>query len=70
MSCDTWSNRTRAYVLWDAERGLARLLDLGSTNGTFVGTERLRQGDARVLFPGDRFHLARPEHGFTIQSEG
>jgi hypothetical protein len=54
-------------VRWDAARGVFVLLDLGSTNGTFLGSgERLTPGEPRDLRPGDRFYIGDLRNQFEV----
>lgn len=48
-------SRVHAQVVWDG--GRLTLRDNGSTNGTWIGGQRLAPQQPRELRPGDRIHL-------------
>ncbi len=72
-------SKRHALVSYDAQRGLFRLEDCGSANGTFLGDGRavpgvkgikpLPRGTTVDLKPGDRFFLASPDIAFEVVLE-
>ncbi|MGB3375728.1 MAG: DUF3662 and FHA domain-containing protein [Microbacterium sp.] len=58
---DAGSSRRHAEVLWDGERAMLR--DLGSTNGTKVDGQKVREA---ALSPGTVFTIGRTELTFRV----
>src|SRR5690606_30506922 len=58
---DAGSSRRHAEVLWDGERAMLR--DLGSTNGTKVDGQKVREA---ALTPGTVFTIGRTELTFRV----
>lgn len=58
---DAGSSRRHAEVLWDGERGMLR--DLGSTNGTKVDGQKIREA---ALAPDTSFTIGRTELVFRV----
>lgn len=58
---DAGSSRRHAEVLWDGERAMLR--DLGSTNGTKINGEKVREA---ALSPGTVFTIGRTELTFRV----
>ena len=63
--------KRHALVAYDAGRGVFRLEDCWSTNGTFVGTglpgaSRVAAGQTLDLTPGQGFFLATPDIAFEV----
>lgn len=58
---DAGSSRRHAEVLWDGERGMLR--DLGSTNGTKVDGQKIREAS---LSDGTSFTIGRTELTFRV----
>ncbi|MDT0157777.1 DUF3662 and FHA domain-containing protein [Microbacterium sp. ARD32] len=58
---DAGSSRRHAEVLWDGERAMLR--DLGSTNGTKLEGEKIREA---ALAPGATFTIGRTELTFRV----
>ncbi len=58
---DAGSSRRHAEILWDGERGMLR--DLGSTNGTKVDGQKVREIS---LTPDTRFTIGRTELTFRV----
>jgi DNA-binding winged helix-turn-helix (wHTH) protein len=66
-SCDIWLDRrgvSRLHARVVREGGQTTIEDLGSKNGTFVGTSRVLE--PRVLADGDVIHIGSAELGFRI----
>ncbi|WP_295583880.1 trypsin-like peptidase domain-containing protein [uncultured Lamprocystis sp.] len=66
-------SKRHALISYDAGRGVFRLEDCRSANGTFVGEARtalaVPPGQPRELKPGQRFFLASPEIAFEVDLE-
>ncbi|WP_353112392.1 DUF3662 and FHA domain-containing protein [Microbacterium sp.] len=62
---DAGSSRRHAEILWDGERALLR--DLGSTNGTKVDGQRIREVP---LTTGSAFTIGRTELVFRVVPQG
>lgn len=58
---DAGSSRRHAEILWDGERGMLR--DLGSTNGTKVDGQKIRE---IALAPDTSFTIGRTELTFRV----
>jgi hypothetical protein len=58
---DAGSSRRHAEVLWDGERAMLR--DLGSTNGTKVDGQKVREA---ALGPGSTFTIGRTQLTFRV----
>lgn len=58
---DAGSSRRHAEILWDGEHALLR--DLGSTNGTKIDGERVREA---ALSPGSSFTIGRTQLIFRV----
>ncbi len=58
---DAGSSRRHAEILWDGERGMLR--DLGSTNGTKVDGQKIREA---ALAPDTSFTIGRTELVFRV----
>ncbi|MGW9627293.1 FhaA domain-containing protein [Microbacterium sp. NPDC055521] len=58
---DAGSSRRHAEILWDGERAMLR--DLGSTNGTKVDGQKIRE---TALTPGTSFTIGRTELTFHV----
>jgi len=58
---DAGSSRRHAEILWDGERGMLR--DLGSTNGTKVDGQKIRE---IALAPDTSFTIGRTELSFHV----
>lgn len=58
---DAGSSRRHAEILWDGERGMLR--DLGSTNGTKVDGQKIRE---IALAPDTSFTIGRTELTFHV----
>jgi hypothetical protein len=60
-------SKRHCSVRWDASRGIFVIEDLGSTNGTFLGSgRRLTPGQPRELRPGDRFYIGDLRNQFEV----
>lgn len=59
-------SRRHATVAYDARRGLFRLEDCRSSNGTFADGIALASGQHRNLRPGARFYLGNPKVTFEV----
>ena len=58
---DAGTSRKHIEILWDGERGMLR--DLGSTNGTKVDGQKIRE---TALTPGTSFTIGRTELTFQV----
>lgn len=58
---DAGSSRRHAEILWDGERAMLR--DLGSTNGTKVDGQKIREA---ALAPGSTFTIGRTQLTFRV----
>lgn len=58
---DAGSSRRHAEILWDGERAMLR--DLGSTNGTKIGGQKIREA---ALTPDTSFTIGRTELTFHV----
>jgi hypothetical protein len=58
---------SRLHCEFVEERGIYRVRDLGSTQGTFVNGMRIPQGgDGQILLEGDRLELGPAERGGVV----
>ncbi len=69
-AADTDISRKHCRIGYDAATGRFRLVDCGSSNGTYLASgERLAAGREYLLQPGERFYLSKAEHGFLVEIE-
>ena len=58
---------SRTHVRIYEQDGAYFVEDLGSTNGTYVGDERLAPGEAHELASGEALRLADEDFDFTVE---
>ena len=63
---DAFSTVSRRHAVVGAARGRWTVRDLGSTNGTFVNSARLAEGETRAIENGDRVNFSQ---GLQVQVE-
>ena len=60
-------SRQHAYLCYDSDNQMVKVMDLDSSNGTKVNGQRLHPDEVRVLRHGDRLRLGKLEFVVMIQ---